>query len=179
MHFVHVLALVAYMGSAFCGHCFAWVPALAGSGGGVHRAQAAHRSSYNSGNSGSSGSSSGGSRTIASSSPCFHRATANDRATLRRTASGSSSEEISSQQGEAGSSDLPVVAKSSEREQQQQQQQKQPEPWWEEERRTKGLPTLTAATQWRMFLSLKVGVGAGGERSRLVGLIHEKARLGT
>lgn len=30
------------------------------------------------------------------------------------------------------------------------------QPWWEEERKTKGLPTLNRATQWRMFLSLKV-----------------------
>lgn len=37
-----------------------------------------------------------------------------------------------------------------------QQQQKQQQPWWEEERKTRGKPTLSASTQWRMFLSLKV-----------------------
>lgn len=33
---------------------------------------------------------------------------------------------------------------------------KQQQPWWEEERRTRGMPTLSRATQWRMFLTLKV-----------------------
>ncbi|CAM9122481.1 unnamed protein product [Pylaiella littoralis] len=36
------------------------------------------------------------------------------------------------------------------------------QPWWEEERKTKGLPTLSRATQWRMFLSLK-DPAKGGE----------------
>lgn len=35
------------------------------------------------------------------------------------------------------------------------------QPWWEEERKTKGLPTLSKATQWRMFLSLKVQATRG------------------
>lgn len=30
------------------------------------------------------------------------------------------------------------------------------QPWLEEERKTKGTPTLTAQTQWRMMLSLRV-----------------------
>lgn len=37
-----------------------------------------------------------------------------------------------------------------------QRQQQQQQPWCEEELKTQGMPTLTASTQWRMFLSLKV-----------------------
>lgn len=37
---------------------------------------------------------------------------------------------------------------------------KQQQPWWEEERRTQGMPTLSKATQWRMFLTLKVTCGS-------------------
>lgn len=38
---------------------------------------------------------------------------------------------------------------------QQQPPKKPQQPWWEDERRTQGVPTLTASTQWRMFLTLK------------------------
>lgn len=42
------------------------------------------------------------------------------------------------------------------------------QPWWEEERKTKGLPTLSRATQWRMFLSLKVIHNTHGYRNGLL-----------
>lgn len=60
-------------------------------------------------------------------------------------------------QGERSTTRVHVSGPASERDEQQPAPPvKQQQPWWEEERRTQGMPTLSKATQWRMFLTLKV-----------------------
>lgn len=72
-------------------------------------------------------------------------------------ASSSSSSLPQKQAAEGGGEPAPVGSPTKRELPAEQAEPPRQQPWWETERRTEGVPTLTRSTQWRMFLSLKVG----------------------
>lgn len=130
--------------SSFCRNSLAWRPIL--SGGEGHRARIPNRH-----------------RGPSTSSHVIHRRGGASFSTARQQSTSSEEQETPGVTDATAGLDNPLpdlaLAGPSEEDAeqgQQQQQKQQPPPWWEEERKTRGRPTLTASTQWRMFLSLKV-----------------------
>ncbi|CAM9498778.1 unnamed protein product, partial [Laminaria digitata] len=136
------LTLGLFVGVSLCHHSVAWGPALSSVGGVQRNKQQPNKTSIR---------------------PRFGRTSAGQLSTSSsprlEAAASSDQEQDKPTQPEA------VVPKGDDvveqatgwppSEQQQQPPKKPQQPWWEDERRTQGLPTLTASTQWRMFLTLK------------------------
>lgn len=138
---VRALALVALVGLSLCHHSVAWGPVLSRVDGVQrNRQQPTNKASRRS---------------------CFGRTNAKQLSTSSSPpleAASSDQEQEKPTQSEAavpkGDGVVEQVTGAPPSVQQQPPEKPQ-QPWWEDERRTQGLPTLTASTQWRMFLTLK------------------------
>lgn len=139
------LALVALVGVSLCHHSVAWGPVLS-SVGGVQRNRQQPISK-------------------ASIRSCFGRTNAgqlNTSSSPRLKAASSDQEQEKPTQSEPvvpKGDDVVAQATGAPASEQQEAPKKPQQPWWEHERRTQGIPTLTASTQWRMFLTLKASNG--------------------
>lgn len=147
------LALVALVGVSLCHHSVAWGPVLPNVGGAQRNRQQPIGTSK------------------ASIRPCFGRTSAGQITSssppLEAASSDQEQEKPTQAKAEVPKGDDGVEQATGAPPPEQQQPPKKPQqPWWEDERRTQGLPTLTASTQWRMFLTLKASNGRISTRER-------------